>query len=61
MTRDEFKEKLATAGKTYDGHVTHGSIEAQMKVVDELLAEQRPGPAKDQWILEKKESEHETA
>lgn len=29
----DLKEELARAGKTYDGHVTHGSLEEQMKVI----------------------------
>jgi hypothetical protein len=33
MTRVELREKLAEAGKKYDGHVTNGSLEEQMKVV----------------------------
>jgi hypothetical protein len=39
LNRDEFKEKLSAAGTQCDGHVTHGSLEAQMHVVDELTVE----------------------
>ena len=36
---EEWKEKFAAAAKLYDGHVTHGSLEEQTKVVDDLLLE----------------------
>ena len=39
MTREEFKEKLAAAGATKDGHVTNGSLEAQMTLVDQRVGE----------------------
>lgn len=38
----ELIERLAAAGKKCDGHVTHGSIKAQMKVIDEYLSEPWP-------------------
>jgi hypothetical protein len=31
------REELHKAGTTYDGHVTNGSIESQMKVLKEFL------------------------
>jgi hypothetical protein len=34
---NEWKEKLAVAGKKHDGHVTHGSLAEQEKVIDEML------------------------
>jgi len=37
MTRDELIEALTVAGEKYDGHVTHGSVAEQMKVVDPIL------------------------
>ena len=36
---DEWREKFAAAAQKYDGHVTHGSLDAQTKVVDEMLME----------------------
>ena len=35
------REELAKAGKKYDGHVTHGSLSEQEKLVNTLLKEQR--------------------
>jgi hypothetical protein len=37
MTREELKEALSQAGSTFDGHVTNGSIEAQMQVIEECF------------------------
>jgi hypothetical protein len=34
-----FKERLQQAATKFDGHVTNGSIEAQMELVIELLRE----------------------
>jgi hypothetical protein len=42
MLREEFRERLAEAGKKHDGHVTHGSLEEQMKVVLTILKEACP-------------------
>jgi hypothetical protein len=36
---DEWREKFAAAAKLYDGHVTHGSLEEQTRVVDDMLME----------------------
>lgn len=36
---EEWREKLSKAGFKYDGHVTHGSLEGQVKVVDFMLGE----------------------
>lgn len=33
------KEELHKAGTTFDGHVTNGSLDAQIKVVGEFLRE----------------------
>jgi hypothetical protein len=30
------RERLSEAGNTFDGHVTNGSLDAQMKVIAEL-------------------------
>lgn len=38
MTQEELKEALAVAGRQFDGHVTHGSIEAQIKVINLALS-----------------------
>lgn len=35
----ELREALHKAGTTFDGHVTNGSMEAQVKVVGEYLEE----------------------
>jgi UDP:flavonoid glycosyltransferase YjiC (YdhE family) len=35
MSYEEFKDKLTAAGMKFDGHVTHGSIEEQLKVINE--------------------------
>jgi len=37
VTNEELREKLAVAGTKYDGHVTNGSLDEQMKVVLEQL------------------------
>jgi len=37
------REKLHKAGTTYDGHVTNGSLDAQIKVIVEFLESER-GP-----------------
>ena len=37
MTNEELRERLAEAGTKYDGHVTNGSLDEQMKVVLEQL------------------------
>jgi hypothetical protein len=42
MLREELREQLAKAGKQYDGHVTIGSLEEQMKVVLKALTEACP-------------------
>ena len=36
---NEWREKLAAAGKLYSGHVTHGSLAEQQKVIDGMLTE----------------------
>lgn len=38
MTRDELKDALSRAGITFDGHVTNGSIAAQMDVIDRWIS-----------------------
>ena len=35
MKIEEFVEKLAEAGTKFDGHVTHGSLTEQMKIITE--------------------------
>lgn len=37
MTRDELMEALHQAAVKYDGHVTHGSMDEIMKLVDQAL------------------------
>ncbi len=39
MTRIELREALAKEGKKFDGHVTEGSLEAQMVVVEDAIAQ----------------------
>lgn len=34
----DLREELARAGKTHDGHVTHGSLSEQMKVIQDWFA-----------------------
>lgn len=34
----DLKEELAKAGSMYDGHVTHGSLEEQIAVVNRYIA-----------------------
>lgn len=41
---DGWQEELANAGTQYDGHVTHGSLAAQVEVVLRLLRAARPSP-----------------
>jgi len=43
MTREELREALSAAGSKFDGRVTHGSLEEQMKIIDEWL-NQDPEP-----------------
>ena len=52
MTREEFQEKLAEAGNKFDGHVTHGSIEEQTKLIERLFAHYRwesSNPYSEHW------------
>ena len=35
MTRDMFREILTTEGIKFSGHVTHGSIESQLDLIEE--------------------------
>jgi hypothetical protein len=48
------REKLHKAGITFDGHVTNGSLDAQIKVIVDFLESER-GPdsggeyAKEDW------------
>ena len=37
MTRSEFEAALTAAGNKYDGHVTIGSLQEQMKVIEALV------------------------
>lgn len=37
MSEPELREKLSEAGWKHDGHVTNGSLAAQMRVIDGLL------------------------
>ena len=37
-TRTELREALAKAGSLFDGRVTHGSLNAQMLVVEDAIA-----------------------
>jgi hypothetical protein len=37
--RNKWLERLAEAGKQYDGHVTHGSLQKQVEVMDEMVKE----------------------
>lgn len=37
---DEVKEQLHKTGTTYDGHVTNGSIEAQVRYVEKLVRQE---------------------
>ena len=39
MSEQELTERLAEAGKKYDGHVTNGSLAAQVRVVLEVIGE----------------------
>lgn len=39
MDEIELREALAKAGNQDDGHVTHGSLKAQMRVVLEAIGE----------------------
>jgi len=39
MTEQELTERLAEAGYKHDGHVTNGSLAAQMRVVSEFIEE----------------------
>ncbi len=41
MTRDELIDGLTVAGNKFDGHVTNGSIQEQMKVLDQISGELR--------------------
>lgn len=34
---EQLRERLAKAGTQYDGHVTNGSLKAQMAVIEEEL------------------------
>jgi hypothetical protein len=34
---DDLRERLAEAGKKHDGHVTNGSLNEQMKIIDAAL------------------------
>ena len=38
-TREELRERLAVEGKKFSGHVTNGSLDAQMVVVEEAIAQ----------------------
>jgi hypothetical protein len=33
MSESELREALSTAGTRFDGHVTHGSLDAQMALI----------------------------
>ncbi len=39
MNRTDLKEALAKEGKKFSGHVTEGSLEAQMIVVEDAIAQ----------------------
>lgn len=39
MTVLELREKLTEAGNKFDGHVTIGSMEEQLKVIDQYIKE----------------------
>jgi hypothetical protein len=36
-TREQFIDALIMAGNKYDGHVTEGSLQEQMKVIDGVI------------------------
>ena len=40
VIRETLKDKLTEAGNKFDGHVTHGSLEEQLKIIDELIRSQ---------------------
>lgn len=48
MLREELRERLAAAGKKFDGHVTEGSLNAQMEVVLEALTAACPAFYRDE-------------
>jgi hypothetical protein len=35
--KEQFKEALYNAGSTFDGHVTNGSIDAQMQLIENKI------------------------
>lgn len=37
MNREEFEKSLRDAGFKFDGHVTQGSFQAQLTVIDEYM------------------------
>lgn len=37
MTIEQLREQLTEAGSKFDGHVTHGSIAAQLKIVARFI------------------------
>lgn len=49
MTRDEFIDKLTEAGMTFDGHVTNGSIQAQMAFLESVIPSMPYGLNVDDW------------
>ena len=37
VIRETLKDKLMEAGNKFDGHVTHGSLEEKLKIIDEFI------------------------
>lgn len=43
--KEKYADELSKAGFSADGHVTHGSLEAQMEVIDKMVIE-----VQERWL-----------